>query len=39
MTVANKNLFKSLSSKRPPTTVKNDAGGRAYPRGPKLATG
>jgi 60 kDa SS-A/Ro ribonucleoprotein len=37
MTVANKNLFKSQSSKRPPTTVKNAAGGRAYERGPKLA--
>lgn len=36
--MANKKLFPSTSSKRPPTTVKNAAGGRAYPRGPKLAT-
>ncbi len=35
--MANKQLFRSQSSKQSPATAVNAAGGRAYARGPKLA--
>jgi len=35
--MANKTLFKSTSSKRPPTDTTNEAGGRAYNRDSRLA--